>query len=89
MPSELAVFECLPIEDWARNEHWECFVRIVGVDDGVGGEFIIVDSIRKPQVGRICYLWVAVLLCFVVVETWTQFCVENGRCATAARDYIS
>ena len=47
MPSELAVFKCLPrfvVEDWARNEQWECFV-VVG--DGVGGEFIVINGICK------------------------------------------
>jgi hypothetical protein len=47
--TELAVFKCLPsfvIEDWASNEHWEC-LGCINVDDGVGGEFIIIDSICK------------------------------------------
>jgi hypothetical protein len=34
------------VKDWARNEHWEC-VGLVNVDNGVGGEIIIIDSIRK------------------------------------------
>ena len=49
VPLELAVFECLSsfvVKDWARNEHWECVGR-VNVDNGVGGELIIIDSIRK------------------------------------------
>jgi type IV secretory pathway VirB3-like protein len=49
VPSELAVFEYLSsfvVKDWARNEHWEC-VGLVNVDNGVGGEIIIIDSIRK------------------------------------------
>jgi hypothetical protein len=46
MPPELAVFKCLSsfvVEDWARNEQWECFVF---VSDGVGGEFIVIYSVR-------------------------------------------
>ena len=46
MPSELAVFKCLPsfvVKDWACNEQWECFVFVC---DGVGGEFIVIDSVR-------------------------------------------